>query len=212
MPDSSSPSGDNVGAPPPPAAAGDAGTAPSPMASLPRGGPPRSPSPPRSRSREWGLIVAAAALAWPLWTWRGTVSEAGTVVDVPITLVTSDRADLDCALGSAVGRYRCGFRSPGQAWPDPPASAERLAPYFTSDRRLFLVPALFEQPALAARYAREPPANVPRDRLRRFVVRCKLRLVGRIDDVQARWLSTGTWGPAGAAWVAEPGDCRLDNG
>ena len=162
-----------------------------------------------TRRQEWLVIVAAAVLAVPLWTWRGRWNQPGATTSETITLVTSDREDLACAFDRRVGDYRCGFQSTTEPWPDPPAAARTLAPYMTINRQMFLLPALFDQPAIAARYQQEPPGNVPRARLKRFEVVCTLRLREKVDQFKVRWERTGTWGSADAAWVAEPTDCRL---
>src|SRR5579872_648701 len=125
---------------------------------------------------EWVVVAVAIGLVWPLWSWRGKVNQAGLVVDETITLITSDRENLSCALGRPVGRYACAFQAPNRPRPGQIARADLLAPYVAGERRTLLVPGLFEQPAIAARYAAEPPANLPREALQRFAVRCKLRL------------------------------------
>jgi hypothetical protein len=176
-------------------------------------GPPPSAAPAarwRLRWREWLVVVVAFAAAWPLWNWRGGVNRPGAVVDAPITLITSDRENLSCALDHSIGRLRCRFRAPGRPWPEPPQRSELLAPYVTVEKQIFLVPGLFEEPALVARYAQESPANVPRDGLRRFVARCKLRLVERVDEVQARWSEGWDWGPQRGVWVARPIACEVE--
>jgi hypothetical protein len=151
----------------------------------------------------------AIALAWPIWSWRGKINRAGQVVDETITLITSDREDLSCALGRPVGRYFCAFQEPDRPWPREIPRADRLAPYVAVEHRTFLVPGLFELPALAARYAAEPPADQPRDRLQRFAVRCQLRLVERLEEVKARWSKDWDWTAQTAVWVAEPITCSI---
>jgi hypothetical protein len=157
------------------------------------------------------ILVIAAIVAWNLWDWRGSVKNPGKPVEAPITLVTSDREDLACAYAGKVGQYRCGFEASGKPWPDPPAPRDRLAPYYTTDRQLYLIPGLFEQSALAARYASELPSSVPRDKQKRFVARCQLKLLERIERFQTRWLASGTFGDGEAAWVAEPVSCKVTN-
>lgn len=160
--------------------------------------------------REWIVVVLAIAAAWPLWRSRGRVDRAGLVVDAPITLITSDRENLSCALPRWIGRYRCEFQSPKRPWPGPLPPGDLLAPYDTVQQQMFLIPGLFEQPSLVARYAREPPAGLPRDRLTRFVVHCKLRLMERVDEFQARWSLDWPWGPQAGVWVAEPVSCSVE--
>ena len=132
------------------------------------------------------------------------------VLDAPITLVTSDRENLSCALDRTVGPYRCRFRAPGRLWPEPSPPKDLLAPYVTLGRQVFLVPGLFEMPDLSARRTAEEQANVPPERLRRFVARCKLRLVERIEQLQTRWSERGNWGRQDGVWIAEPISCKVD--
>jgi hypothetical protein len=164
-----------------------------------------------TRRREWLVIIAAAVVAVPLWTWRGKWNQPGMTMSATITLVTSDREDLACAFDRRIAGYRCGFQGTTEPWQDPPATAQTLAPYMTVNRQMYLLPALFAQPAVAARYQQEPPANVPRAQLKRFEVICTLKLREKVDQFKVRWERSGSWGSAGAAWVAEPSDCKIKN-
>jgi hypothetical protein len=179
-------------------------------ASDPRSLTPGVPHRRRPAWSEWLVVVAAVAVAWPLFNWRGKINRPGAVVDAPITLITSDRENLACALPRSIGHFRCAFRTPQERWRDPPGREDLLAPYLTPDRQMFLVPGLFVQPALLDRYAQESPARVPPERLQRFIARCRMRLVERVDDFQARWQQNGNWGPQTGAWVAEPITCRVE--
>jgi hypothetical protein len=145
----------------------------------------------------------------PLWYWRGSGLGPGTIVEAPLSLITADKHELSCALPTAVGRYKCAFRAPDEAWPEPAAPADTLTQYLTTDRRLMLVPGLFEQREIAARYAEEPPQGVRLRQLRRFIATCKVRLVRKVPWVYTRWSRRGNWDESGAAWVAEPLGCSL---
>lgn len=162
------------------------------------------------RASEWVVVAVAAVLAWPLWSWRGVVNREGLVLGETITLITSDRDNLNCALDRMVGRYRCAYRAPGEPWKGEWPRTDLLAPYVAVDgHRIFLVPGLFEQRALVRRVALEPPEGVPRDHLIRFVVRCQLRLVQRVEEVQARWSNDWSWGQEAGVWIAEPVSCEM---
>jgi hypothetical protein len=154
------------------------------------------------------LLIVAAALAVVAFSYRGRRG-AHAILDVPITLVTSDRDDLGCAFSTNVGAYRCEVETDGTAWPEPPAPKDRLAPYYSEERRLFLIPGLFEQPAIAERFRQEDPTGRRRESLRRFSARCKLRLVQQVEGFKVRWLHDDSWHDSGAAWVAEASDCAL---
>ena len=170
--------------------------------------PPATPETAREpRKLEWWLVAAAAVVAVPLWLWRGSEVGPGTVIDAPISLITADKHELSCALPDSIGHYRCAFRMPDETWPEAPAPAETLTQYLTTERRLLLVPGLFERPEIAARYASEPPQGKRPSRLRRFVAQCKLRLVTKVPWVYTRWARRGNWDHSGAAWVAEPLGC-----
>ncbi|HSS40081.1 MAG TPA: hypothetical protein VLT58_15040 [Polyangia bacterium] len=168
-------------------------------------------TPPSSGKRRW-LVVAAVAVAifivWTTWGRGGGAGRGGTI-QADITLVTSDRDDLACASEKAVGSYRCEFRAPGTPWPDAFAPVDRLAPYYTVDQKLYVIPGLFEQPALAKRYAEEEQRHLAREQRPRFVASCQLKLVDHLKDFQTRWVKTGEWGHQDEAWVAVPSDCRI---
>jgi hypothetical protein len=168
-------------------------------------------SPPSPRKR--GPLVFMALVVVGLIFWavlgRGKESGRGSTIQAAITLVTADRDDLACASDKAVGRYRCEFRAPGTPWPDAPAPVDRLAGYYTVEQKLYVIPGLFEQPALAKRYADEEPRHVPRDQRPRFVATCQLKLVDHLKDFQTRWVKNGEWGHQDEAWVGIPSDCHI---
>jgi hypothetical protein len=168
---------------------------------------PARPAPPRRRG--WMILAAIGLAILFMWTSWGRGPGRGSIVPASITLVTADRDDLACASDKVVGDYRCEFRAPGTRWPDQPAPVDRLAPYYTVDQKLYVVAGLFEEPALAKRYADEEQHHLPRDQRPRFVADCQLKLVGRLKDFQTRWLKTGGWGHQADAWVATPSDCRI---
>ncbi|HEY6476171.1 MAG TPA: hypothetical protein VI456_06280 [Polyangia bacterium] len=150
-------------------------------------------------------MVLGIALA----SWRGDVPGRGATLDASINLVTTDRDDLACASGQALGSYRCGFRAPGSPWPTPPARADLLAAYYSVNQQLLVIPGLFEQPAVSARYAAEAARGLPRDLRPRFVATCRFELVGELRHFETRWLRTGGWNKQDEAWVAVPSNCRV---
>jgi hypothetical protein len=160
---------------------------------------------PAPRRPRWLIVAAFAVVALALWFWRG----GHGAVAASITLVTSDHDDLACASEQAFGRYRCEFRAPGVPWPDPPAPADRLIGYYTGEQKLYVIPGLFEQPALAARYATEEPHKLPRDQRPRFSAACQLKVVDQMRNFQTRWVKNGDWGHQDEAPVATASDCRV---
>ncbi len=79
----------------------------------------------------------------------------------------------------------------------------------TLDRRLVLVPALFEQPALSARYDREPPTGRNARRLKRFVATCQVELLTKVPKVEVRFGKRGRWDSMSDVWVAKPDTCSV---
>jgi hypothetical protein len=156
----------------------------------------------------WLGVAAAIVVVILLWSWLGRSGHGGT--EVSINLVTTDRDDLACASDKTVGgHYRCEFKAPGVPWPDPPAPADRLAAYYTVDQQLYVIPALFEQQVLAARYGQEQGKNLPRDQRPRFAARCQIKVVEHLRDFQTRWLKTGGWNHQDDAPVAVASDCQI---
>lgn len=150
------------------------------------------------RLRTWLLLGGVVAIAGyyiyenqPARDARQTPA-IGEVVAANITLVTADRKDLDCMAGKGVGAYRCGFSNEKtQSTVD---EQNRLRPFMTLDRTLTLIPGLFLEPAIKARYDREPP-DKPRDQLKRFTAKCKVKLIGTLDGVRLRWRPDSPWEP-----------------
>ena len=85
----------------------------------------------------------------------------------------------------------------------------KLKPYYTADRHLYLIPGLFLQPAVQERFKKEPP-DKPRDLLKRFTAKCNLKIAGKVGGVRVRWLATGTWGNPEEVEVATVIDCKVD--
>src|SRR5271170_3379518 len=91
---------------------------------------------------QWWIVALGLCVAVGLWNLRGDVSRPGAVVSAAITLITSDRDNLSCAVDHLVGPYRCEFASPNKPWPGTLPRNELLAPYVTMDRQVLLVPGL----------------------------------------------------------------------
>jgi 4-amino-4-deoxy-L-arabinose transferase-like glycosyltransferase len=124
-----------------------------------------------------------------------------------ITLVTSDRADLDCSSHETIRGFHCGFTDQTTPWPGDERS--KLQPVYTTDRHLYLVPGLFAEPAILVRFRSEPPGK-PRDQLKRFTAQCQLRVVGTLAGVRTRWLADGAWTDPQAVEVATISSCQID--
>jgi hypothetical protein len=153
------------------------------------------------RLRNWLFLAGAVALVAVLFlnTESGPQAEPGDVVDANITLITADRKDLDCAATEGLKGYRCGFSD--EKTPRTVDEKHRLRSYLTLDRELYLIPGLFLEPAIEGRYKTEPP-DKPRNQLRRFTAKCKVKIVGELDDVRLRW-------SPGAPWTPKSNDVRV---
>jgi hypothetical protein len=170
----------------------------------------------RGPGAQFWLVVAGVILAGLLWGYRGTpskiapvVTQTGSVVEAPITLVTADRHELACAMPGDVQGYRC-------AWADPSSKnsvdpEHTLAPYMTTAGQLFLVAGLFEQTQVSVRYDRERPDGRKREELRRFTATCKLKLVGEASEAKLQFAQGSPWGEPVRAWVGVPSECTTAN-
>jgi 4-amino-4-deoxy-L-arabinose transferase-like glycosyltransferase len=129
------------------------------------------------------------------------------VTTADITLVTSDRADLDCSSRETIRGFRCGFTDEATPWPGDEQT--KLQPVYTTDRHLYLVPGLFAEPAIRVRYRSEPPSK-PRNDLKRFTAHCRLHVVGTLAGVRTRWLTGGAWTDPQGIEVATISNCETD--
>jgi hypothetical protein len=134
------------------------------------------------------------------------VASVGASFEGDITLVTADRNDLDCAAKAGVGDYQCAFSDEHTS--RTVDERNKLRPFMTTDRRLFLIPGLFFEPAIDARYKTEPP-NKPRSQLKRFSAKCEIKVVGMAEDAKARWAPDGEWEPSSKIPVATVSGCQI---
>jgi hypothetical protein len=72
-----------------------------------------------------------------------------------------------------------------------------------------VIPGLFEQQALAARYAAEEPRKVPRDQRPRFSAACRLKVTEQMRNFNTRWVRNGEWNHQDEAPVAIASDCHI---
>ena len=154
------------------------------------------------------LVIVGAALAMQRTPGDpGATAAAGSTVAADITLITSDRADVDCSAAAGIDAYRCGFTDENMPWHGD--EQNKLKPFYTTDRHLYLIPGLFMQPALQERFKSEPP-DKPRDLLKRFTAKCNLKIAGKVGGVRVRWLSTGAWSNPEEVEVATVIDCKVE--
>src|SRR5205085_686683 len=103
----------------------------------------------------------------------------GKTSDVYITLVTADYGLLSCASTQSFDGRHCSFKAENEPWPREAGAplddnkANVIQPYRTwNDNQLLLVAGLWSHPELASRLHREPSANIPSEKLARFVTQC----------------------------------------
>ena len=75
---------------------------------------------------------------------------------------------------------------------------------------MYLVPGLFVEPAISARYSSEVP-DKPRDQLKRFTAVCHLRAVGKLTGVRTRWSADGAWIDPQDIDVGVISDCTIED-
>ncbi|MBN2195357.1 MAG: hypothetical protein JW751_21240 [Polyangiaceae bacterium] len=150
--------------------------------------------------------------------------QPGKLEDIEITLVTADYDKLACAFDREVGGAHCEYKTETERWPeDPTAPADNnkknvLQPYSAvPDNALVLLAGLWAQPAVAMRLHAEPPGNTPAKNLARFIAKCRVKPVERVDNASIRWNTTDKWARgllrAGdqqvAPWVAIVDSCSV---
>jgi hypothetical protein len=168
-------------------------------------------SPRLRRSLQWGLVLAAAAVALSVWYVQTARPDPASERRLRITLVGQDRDTLACALNRAIEGYRCEFRAPQQRWPaaQAPALEERLAPYVTTRRNLLLAAGLFAQPEVKERYQQYVERQQSGSQPKRFEAECRLRLLQVLDQVLVRFAARGRFSLQKRVSVVEPHDCRV---
>jgi hypothetical protein len=157
-----------------------------------------------------GLVVAAVIIFAAYFATRRSplISTGGSpATSAAITLVTSDRADLDCVSRKGIQGYNCGFSTEIISWQGD--EQNKLKPYYTVDRHLYLIPGLFLDPAVAKRLQAEP-SNKPREQLKRFTARCQIKVIGKLTGVRTRWLVNTAWSNPEDIDVATASDCKVE--
>jgi len=157
-----------------------------------------------------GLGVGAVVIIGAAMAMQRTPGDPGAqsgTVAADITLITSDRADVDCSAATGIDPYRCGFSDENMPWNGD--EKNKLKPFYTTDRHLYLIPGLFLAPALQERFKAEPP-DKPRDLLKRFTAKCNLKISGKVGGVRVRWLTTGAWSNPEEVEVATVIDCKVE--
>ena len=180
--------------------------------------PPAKRSPTRSILL-YALLIGGIALAFaylgqqggggdteiPTPTWK-----EGDVVDVTITLVTTDLKDLGCASDEEVKGLHCAFedkRKPHPKGSDPRTDDKILQPYTTVDRFQLLAAGMWLTPELKAKIDAENWNNPSP----RFNVECKYKVEGRVKEAFIRWKPENDWisNAARDQFAGSLSDCKV---
>lgn len=154
--------------------------------------------------------------------------QPGKVEEIELTLVTADYDKLACALDKEVAGTHCEYKSESEKWPkapDAPLDNNRkdvIQPYSAvPDNALILVAGLWAQPEVAMRLHAEPPQNTPTKNLARFIARCKVRPIERVENASIRWNTGDAWAKGilrlnegrtqVAPWIAVTESCTVRN-
>jgi hypothetical protein len=142
-----------------------------------------------------GADNAGGPAAKPKWT-------AGQTVDVEITLVRGDNADLACASADEFTGKHCAFEAENKPWSKGPSTDDKvtLRPYTTTDRIQFVAAGLWSDPALT-------PDKLPATR---FNAKCKMKVEGTTKKLGIRWNATeNKWYQNDGWYVGTISGCTL---
>jgi hypothetical protein len=154
------------------------------------------------------VIVAAVIAAVVIAVLRTSATDAGAkTTPADITLVTSDRTDVDCVSLKGVRGYYCGYSNEIATWQGD--EQNKLKPYYTTDRHLYLVPGLFLEPAIRVRYQSELP-NKPREQLKRFTAHCQIKVIDKLPGVRVHWIANSAWSDPQEVEVGLVSNCKIE--
>jgi hypothetical protein len=162
----------------------------------------------RAVDPQWLMLAGALPLGLLLYWARGSTLAEGQEIYVHFSLSTADKTAAMCATPEPIFERACRYRSPDQSASDGDR-ASKLQPFGTTRGVIYLVDDLFADPAVAARFASEPPQGKSNKQLKRFEARCSLRLLGRAPPVHIRWGKTTRWATPPRLWVGVPSDCTV---
>jgi len=140
----------------------------------------------------------------------------GSTHTIELTLVTKDADRLACADDRTFGDLRCQYNKERRRFPRDGTGPlddndiHIIAPYRTATGNvLVMVAGLWATPDLAMRRHMEPARGRADKDLARFIARCDLQFVDRIDGVQVRWDFKNQWYTENVAPMARALSCAI---
>ncbi len=145
--------------------------------------------------------------------------------EVGITLISGDFDKLACAYERAIEGVHCQFRTESELWPiEPNAPLDDnkrniIQPFsLVPDNQLILLAGLWAQPTVAFRIHQEPGTAVAQKKQARFIAKCRIRPLERVQNASIRWNVGAAWGKAAVVipdhpdappWVAVADSCTV---
>lgn len=155
--------------------------------------------------REWMVVVVSVVLAVAGFLATGRSPASGDEVAFEVTVLPQDEFDLGCASHKSFDGLNCEYRVPQKNAPsENPDPTSRLAPYVTTDGRLVILSGVFAYDAV--RVASEKHRR-KRPQARRFTVRCRARLLERVQGLPIRFARDADFKSDQDAWLARTLEC-----
>jgi hypothetical protein len=141
----------------------------------------------------------------------------GATTEVDLTVVSADAKRLTCASDKEIEGLHCAiYGDKRKPWPRPTDVIDDnlehiVQPYRTAaNNQLVLVAGLWAEPVIATRIHQEPNETVPVKHQARFTARCKVKVVGKLDEVWLRWDVAQQWYKENNTAVARVESCTID--
>lgn len=150
--------------------------------------------------------MASIGLGIVLLFVRGRPPRAGDIIHTPFTLLPRDKYVCQCAQPHDRRGHGCRYNlyEGGQVLPSQSPRAGTWIPLWTTDRMLYVVEGVFDQPAV--KRVAEQKKKLPK-RERRFVAYCRVKLVEWIEQGKVRFDTKDPWDPQIQNWRVEVVDC-----
>jgi hypothetical protein len=142
--------------------------------------------------------------------------KVGAIKNVKVSVVTADYELLSCAAEAEFEGVHCEHKSESDRWPraenEPLDDNKRLViqPYRTwPDNVLISIAGLWAHPDVAMRLHNEPSAGIQNNKLARFIVECRLKFVGTLQQPKLRWFHGQPWQTEGSVIVGKAESCKI---